>query len=277
MLESFKYINHMKEELCFGNEGIFVNENELRDYSWNLISENNKITGFKKGIVKKAIPIIIACQSEEEGIKKKNSLAEIFDKDVLEAAHGKIIIGDYYLKCFVTGSKKSDYLVDKRVLRTELEITTDCPFWIKEKSISFGKFATNEGVVGGKNLDFNNDFSYDYLPQSIHSKLNNTGFVGSNFKMIIYGDVSNPAVTISGHEYKVNVDVGINEYLTIDSISKKIYLTHIDGSMENVFNKRNRESYIFQKIPAGNNSFSKSDSFGVDVVLMEERSEPKWI
>lgn len=277
MLESFKYINHLKEEIDFGVEGIFVNENELRDYSWDFISENNKITGFSKGIVKKTIPIIISCNSEEEGIKKKNSLAEVFEKDIFEAVHGKIFIGDYYLKCFVTGSKKSNYLVDKRSLQTELEITTDCPYWVREKTIHFGLFSTAEGKEGGKNLDFNNDFPYDYLPHSDFSKLNNTGYVGSNFKMIFYGEVSNPAVTIAGHEYGVNVDVGSNEYLTIDSMTKKIFLTHVDGTEENVFNKRNRDSYIFEKIPAGNNSFSKSDGFGVDVILMEERSEPKWI
>ena len=32
MLEKIKYINHMMEEMAWGESGIFVNYNDLRDY-----------------------------------------------------------------------------------------------------------------------------------------------------------------------------------------------------------------------------------------------------
>jgi len=53
-------------------------------------------------------------------------------------------------------------------------------------------------------------------------------------------------------------------------------LTHSDGSTENCFNLRNRDSYIFEKIPAGVLTIASSANFKFDVVLLEERSEPKW-
>lgn len=65
--------------------------------------------------------------------------------------------------------------------------------------------------------------------------------------------------------------------VSIDSIAKTILLTKRDGTVENHFHQRNRESYIFEKIPAGSNIVTWDKTFKFDVVLFEERSEPKWI
>ena len=42
------------------------------------------------------------------------------------------------------------------------------------------------------------------------------------------------------------------------------------------FSDRNRDDYIFEKIPSGSNDVSWDGAFGFDVTLLEERSEPKW-
>ena len=39
---------------------------------------------------------------------------------------------------------------------------------------------------------------------------------------------------------------------------------------------RNKDSYIFEKIQPGTNYVIIDGDFGVDIILMEERSEPKW-
>lgn len=271
MLEKIKYINHMNETLDFGREKLFVNENDLRDFAWSISSKNNKISGFKKGIVSKTIPVVIICDSEEEGIRIRNNLFECAEKDVLKMQYGKIIIGDYHMKCYITGSKKSDYLISKRHMMVSLTISTDLPSWIKERTTIFGHGKGTEG----KNLDLNNDFPYDYTSNLLGKSLNNTGFVESNFKMTIYGVCENPEVVIAGHSYQVNVSIAQNEYLTIDSIEKTIVLTHEDGTTENCFNLRNKGSYVFEKIPSGISGVS-SGYFRFDVTLLEERSEPKW-
>jgi phage-related protein len=74
----------------------------------------------------------------------------------------------------------------------------------------------------------------------------------------------------------VNCTVGANEYLTIDSSAKKVFLTAQDGTITNMFNNRNRDSYVFEKIPTGQNVVSWNGGFGFDIILLEERSEPKW-
>ena len=77
--------------------------------------------------------------------------------------------------------------------------------------------------------------------------------------------------------YQVDCEVGEGEYLTVDSTTKKIFVTKNDGTIVNCFNSRNKNSYIFEKIPSGNNAVTWSGEYGFDVILMEERSEPKWI
>lgn len=273
MIEQLKYINHMNEVLEFGQDKLFINKNDLRDFTWKITSKNDRISGFTKGIVTKTIPIILKCGSEKEGITLRNKLFEIFEKDVLALKHGKLIIGDYYLKCYVTESKKSDYFLHKNYMKLTLKVSTDFPYWVKETSSTFNY---GQSKVEG-DLDFNRDFPFDFMSSLIGKKLSNTNFVPTNFKINIYGACENPRITIAGHDYEVKTSVGANEYLTIDSVNKTIVLTHVDGTKENCFNKRNKDSYIFEKIPVGSFNVSSNNSFKFDVVLLEERGEPRWI
>lgn len=272
MLEKITYKNHVNEALDFGNGGLFVNESDLHDFTWAVVSKNNRISSFNRGVTTKNLPVVIACTSEADGIEKRNKLFEVAEKDVLAKKHGRIIIGDYYLKCFVTASKKTGYLQSKRQMTVTLTISTDFPYWIKETVTTFGY----GGGAAGKNLDFNNDFPYDYASELDSKPLNNTGFVPCNFRMNVYGPCVNPKVTIAGHDYEVSASLEANEYLTIDSISKTIVLTHTDGSTTNCFNLRNKESYIFEKMPVGMSNVTTNTQFKFDITLLEERGEPKW-
>ena len=285
MLEKITYINHINESIEFGSNGIYVNENDLHDFDWTTNSDNNKISSFSRGIVTKTIPLIIKCDSVSEGLAIKNRLFEIAEKDVLTTTHGKLVIGDYYLKCFFRGSKKSDYLIHKGYMQVKVTVTTDYSSWIKESTVVFRPTVSTDGTgvataseinYEKRNFDFNYDFPFDYTSEMLNKTLNNTGFVDSAFKLIVYGSCINPIIYIGGHAYEVDVEIGEDEHLTIDSMTKKITLTKYNGEEVNCFQYRNRESYIFQKIPTGQNIVTWDGDYGFDVVLYEERSEPKW-
>ena len=270
MIEQIKYINHINEVVEFGKDGIFANENALRDFIWKVTSKNDKITSFKKGVVAKTIPVIITCYDKKEALAKMDRLFEIMEKDVLANKHGKFIIGDYYLKCFVTSNKKNDYL--NNYLKFTLTISTDYPSWVKETKIIFNESSGSTSEW----LDYDYDYEYDYASEFNNVIVNNPGFVASDFKMIIYGFVANPTLYIDGHEYKVNVTVSTGEYLTIDSQQKTIVLTKYNGEQVNCFNKRSRDSYVFEKIKPGSNVVTCEGSMKADIILIEERSEPRW-
>lgn len=271
MFERLIYKNHINEVIDFGTDGVYVNANALHDYDWTVTSKGNKISSLTYAVQTRKLPVIIMCATEEEGIAARNKLFETFEKDVLALQHGKIIIGNYYFKCYVTKSTKSDYQRSKRYMSLTLTLSSDYPYWVKESKKSYG---VDESADDG--LDMPYDFALDYFTDIARTELNNTSFVASNFKLIIYGACSNPTINIAGHTYQVDCNVGESEYLTIDSTTKKIYVTKNDGTIVNQFNNRNKKSYIFEKINPGNNAVTWNGNFGFDVILMEERSEPKW-
>lgn len=274
MLEKFKYINHLGETLEFGGGSLFANENDLRNYEWEVVSKGDKISSFKKGIVSKAIPVIIKCDTAEKGFEMRNKIFEIAEKDILANKAGKIIVGDYYLKCFVVGNSKAEYLISKQYMRLDLNIQTDASGWIKETIYPFRMGKAAEGEIY---LDYSHDTPFDYKNSLAIRELNNTAFAASDFRMAIYGAAVNPQIYVGDHVYSVNVEVGTGEYLTIDSTNKTIYLTKNNGEKVNCFNKRNRDVYVFEKIPPGNSVVtSANEGLSFDITLLEERSEPKW-
>lgn len=135
MLDRITYINHLNEKVVFGEDGIYANYNELRNYEWDYDYENGVISNFRHTIKPKKLPVEIAALSESDGIQKKNRLFEIFEKDVLAEKKGRLVIGDYYYKCYITASKKSNYLFNKNRLSLELTVTSDSQFWIKETQL----------------------------------------------------------------------------------------------------------------------------------------------
>lgn len=274
MLEKFIYKNSSNEVLEFGKDFLFVNENDLRDFAWDITSKNDKISGFKKGIVQKTIPVILKCNTEAEGLQLRNRLFEVFEKDILAEKHGKIQIGDYYLRCYITGSKKTEYLVNMNYMLVTLTVQTDKPQWVKETTTVYS-INTEDA---GQHLDYSYDFPYDFKNTLSNGQINNTGLTPSNFILTIFGQTQSPILFISGHKYAVDVLVNSGEYLTINSVDKTIILTKSNGEQVNCFNARDKDSYIFEKIPVGVNiATTANQQIYFNITLLEERSEPKWI
>lgn len=272
MQERLRYVNHLNEVIDFGRSGIYVSRNELHDYDWATQTKNDRISSFRKTVTKRALPVVIFCASPEEGVTARNRLMEIAEKDVLAKKPGHLVIGDYYYKCYITESKKSSYLRSRQLMEVKLTITSDYPYWIKETTQSFRK--SKAGV--GEPFDFFYDYPTDYTQPFQQSALVNADFTASNFKLIIYGPASQPTVYISDHAYSMACDIEAGEYILIDSAAKTVTKTALDGTQTNLFHLRGREAYIFEKIKSGSNTISWSGDFGVDVILLEERSEPKW-
>lgn len=275
MLEKMTYENHLGEKLEFGTFPLFVNYNDLRDFAWEITSKNDKIAAFKKGIVQKALPVIIKCKTEAEGYEVRNRVFEVVEKDVLAQQHGKIIIGDYYLKCYITGSKKTEYLIQKGFMLVEMTVHTDYPSWIKEKTTYFNKDSEAEYEF----LDYPHGYMFDYMNVQTNGMVWNDSFVPVNFRMVIHGAIINPSIFINGHRYNVDVELLEDEDLIIDSVEKTIVkMNRMTKETVNCFSKRNRDFYVFQKIPVGNSIFiSPNEVISFDLTLLDERSEPKWI
>lgn len=274
MLESLRYVNHIGEELELGSRGVFVNYSDLHDYQWNYTEVGDKVSYFQRGVIRKNVPIVIACQNAEDGISVVNQLMELSEKDILVKSPGRIYLMGYYLNCYIIGSQKTDYLAKRGYMIATLQLLTDQPAWIKETKFQFNYGGSSHTL--GNDMDYPTDHPYDFSNPFSSRMVENPGFTGSDFRMVIYGECDDPHIGIGDHLYEVDCEIGAHEYLTIDSKKKTIILTQQSGTTVNKFKFRNRESYIFEKIPSGETMVSWDGDYKFDIILYEERSEPKW-
>lgn len=269
MLDRLTYISSTGSIIRFGDPDshILIDSNNFRDYTWKYSQTYKRITEFNKDLVSKTLPILIYGKDVKS---IADNLYETIENDLLLKKYGKLYSGDYYVRGYFTASKKSNYTADG-FLSLSLTFVTDCPNWIRETNYQY-----RPNAIAQEGLSYPYDYPYDFLASVSAQDIINPSFAEQNIRLVIYGDCVNPAVMIDNHVYGVDVTIDENEYVTIDTAEKTIVLTKQDGTTQNVFNARNREYYIFQKIPSGKHVISVLPSTNVDLTILEERSEPKW-
>ena len=277
MLENFIYENHLGQRFIGLDNGVYLNYNDLRDYSWQYDTINNRISNFYRKITSRSLPLVFCGETDEQAISARNNLLDIAEADIMAKLSGKIYVGEYYTYGYITGSVKSNYLIANRLCNINLTFTSDDPTWYKDTkyraflaSESVGSTAVNNGI------DYPFDYEHDYTLFVSGSAIKIDSAWGAAFRICIFGPASNPSILINGHSYTVNGEVGANERLIIDSSSKTITFVTETGKKTNWFSHRSRTSNIFQELSDGDNAVEWDGSFGFDLTVIEKRSEPKW-
>lgn len=276
MLENFIYENHLGQRFVGLDRGVYLNYNNLRDYDWAYDTINSKISRFYRSVTKRNLPLVVACKTEAEAIMAKNQLLEFAEADIMARLPGKVYVNDYYTTGYITGSAKTNYLINDRMCNIKLTLTSDNPAWYREKKHVFIPGSNTESSIAG-GVDYPHDYPYDYALSMVGRRITNDAIGDSAFKLTIYGEVENPIITIGGHVYAVAGRLRAGETLSIDGLNKTITMITAQGVHVNWFDKRVRESYIFQPIPSGQSIVSWAGTFGFDLTIIEERSEPRWI
>lgn len=274
MLDKFFYENNNGKRVVFGEGGLYANYNDLRDYEWSYSDDNNIIGGFYKEPVKKSLPIVIIKNSLSERIAVRNNLFEVFESDILAGKKGRICIGNWYLKCWITAIENSSYLMHRDFTKADLTVITDEPFWIKEEIFSYS--AVNVSASGG--IDFPFDLPIDLQSSNVgQNTISNSQIFPAAFKITVYGPSSNPVmIKIGGHTYQVNVGLNSGENLVIDSMNKTITKALQDRAETSVMRYRYKKESVFEEIQPGQNELIWSGDFGFDILLYHKRSEPDW-
>lgn len=276
MLDNFIFENHLGQRFDGLANGVFLNSNELRDYTWDYEAINNRISRFHRSIRSRKLPLIVKCQSMDNAKQVKNRLLELAEADIYALLPGKVYINGYYTTGYITASAKKDYLISPKYCQIELTLTSAEPAWYTEKTHVFTNKQENPSILGS-GADYPFDYKYDYAVFMKNRQIVCDSIISNRFKIRIYGEATNPTITIGNHQYTVNGMVKAGETLLIDGLNKTITLTTAQGNRINWFNKRNRANYIFEPIQPGINAVRYNGSFDFDLTIVEERSEPKWI
>jgi hypothetical protein len=281
MLDTMKYVNHLGEIVQFGTN-YYANHNDLRNYEWSYSTEFGRIVNLRRSVAKKTIPFFIKASSDEAAIELKNRFFSITEKDVISGEKGRFYIGEYYFSCFVTASKKSDYLADKTHLVVSIDVASDRPVWTREiVTLYQHNAAASPEEAAIQSRDYEYDYPYDYADAGstgFASSISNPHFAPVDFIAVIGGGsgITAPEIIIGATPHKFTHTIPAGGYVTLNTREKTLVATSLDGTKTNIFSKRDKASDIFAKIPSGMSGISWNGAFDFELTQLIERSEPEW-
>ena len=211
---------------------------------------------------------------------KLDAFHDATEHDIMTMQTGKLVVDGYTIECYVIESDTSAPEDQRDETTNEVLIYCPYPFWTKETKYEIEAAGADQIIDG---LDFPFDLPCDLGVAGYRKVIDFPSNIPLDFRMVIYGVTSNPAIYINGHLYEVDVVVPVNSKLTISSIEKNnrekaVTLTYPSGRSSSVLYARNRDSYIFEPIIASNGQIivTTAQTMKFDLYLIEKRSEPKW-
>lgn len=252
-------------------DGVLHKRLPFRSWSWKVrgtdLEQGTRVSGFTRAAAQyKSELLFFGTKEEQEDLV--NDLHDDFEGDLRRAQTGRIIVDDQYIDCYITA-------VDARYkdgcTTDNIQIYAPYPFWRQEQVISLSP--SSEQTSGF--LDFPFDFPFDFTAPTSGRRVVHSDFpFESEYKMVIYGIAVNPRIVVNGYAYVLYATIPAGAYVVIDSRARTIMM-YQNGTKTDLFNFRNKTNSIFKKIPAGNLDISWDASYGVDLTIYRERSEPK--
>lgn len=307
-MEPIFFQNHRGDKICLTEWPIMIqDEGELLriERSFTALSEGRP----RERVIRwDALPrdieltVSIMTSTEAAFYDAIDSMRSVFDVDLAENKPGRFLWGQSYLTAYVTGRAPedfdpdmyaSDYKITAHLTRglwtTEntnvfLPVTAPAPAYLVDVDgfylldadgyyLTVADTSAQPGISALDGFSYPHRYPYKYAPK-IKMTAENGAPGASAFIMRIYGPASLPTVTINGNTYGVRQELLKNDILTINSAERTVTLVRANGQTEDVF--RHRGEKLFQPLPAGQLFVERSGEFGVDLIIIEERGEPKW-
>lgn len=266
------YLNHLNKRLDLDSENIILQYQELFDYSWDVNTQNNRISSFTRENATIPITVTVTADTEDEYIDILHEFHSVIEEDIISCVPGRLYIGNQYLTCYISGDIKQDAFMGVPIQVKNLTVVTDAPFWVSESLFSF----QSEGVLSSDNKRYPGAYPYRYANGLGSAYIVNPHYTDANFLLTIYGPVTNPMISIGGNAYLVNTILEAEERLEIDSREETVIKVMMFGERINAFHNRQKGRTFFKKIPPGRQVVSWPGNFNWDLIMYEERSEPKW-
>ncbi len=281
-MHNAKYLTHEGKAVEFNVKGgkFTLNPFPLRSFTVEPQILNNQVSGFLSGnTTSYPVEFGVTGNSVKETADNYDYLLSLFEDDIEAVSPGTLIVNGYSLKCYINSITPS---VSMRKGKTfTATVTTENPLWYKELStfvftpeMSFIQNTPPAAAI--KPINYPHDFPYDFGTNQESKTIDNKALRASHFRLIIEGYVSNPLITIGGHIYSVAVEVPELSLLIMDSREETVTLVDENGKRTNAFDKRNRESNIFEKIPPGKSEVLYKSISKFYLTPIEERRFPPW-
>ena len=266
-------------------DGIYAqNPEALTQNSWGYSTMSGssglaRVKRFYKEAKELPLTVGIMAEDKEEFNAMMYNMHRIFDRDVRRLKPGKIWWNDWYKEAFAVDTSNESFEELFESVDRDITFLAVGSYWVRKVVRSY-EAGTGTGTGTDSldyGLDYGFDYDHDYGVDNTVEVVENDCIDAANFEIRFYGPVANPSVSISGHVYEVFDTLSEGEYITVNSLTKKILKYDQYGNETNVFHLRGRDDYIFQKIPEGINTITRSGANAMDITIYDERGEPEWI
>lgn len=276
------YENSQGARIDLSSFPYYLQDEPLYDFEWDadLTASGTKksvLNRFTRNSKKLQMDLVIHADTQAQFEYYLDEFFRVTEYDVINKTPGKLILKDSgeYINCFVVSSENSMWQSGIRTNVKKIAFLFTYPFWVNEVTKSFYPQIGTEG--DDTFLDYDHDYSYDYTHgvKGV-SKWNVDHYTDSEFEMTIFGYCVNPIIRINGYPYQIYTTLEANDYLVIKSRDNEVIKWISGVAQQNVFDLRSKENSIFQRIPSGELTFTWEGTYGFDLKLFLERSEPKW-
>lgn len=279
MMKSINYISGTKGDTLYlnGADAISGTPNAFLTYGYTYDTDFRGISNVSLDAKETEInTIALSCE-------KAASMAQIFSQDVENGKPGQLLInGEWFTSVYITGYEP--VTVGRNMISLTLTIVFVDSQW--RRGTTFNFIPQNSSV--GEGLNYPHNYPHNYKLTNVGASLVNPSKISSDFKLIIYGQATEPYIIIGGNRYEVKATVPEGGYLVVDclnkaSIGNSIYTVAETGEVTNVFNLATRGSgegsgeYIFEQIKSGYNEVAWNNLFGFDLTLYERVVVPPCI
>lgn len=232
-----------------------------------------RVKTFYKDTQETSLTLAIMADDAAEFNRVMYSIHRIFDRDIRRMTPGKLWWNGFCKEVFAVETSQDEFEELFEAVEREITFISVYPYWTRKHTYHYEPVSS---LTAGS-LDYDFDFDFDYDAEEIAEIVENDCIDAANFEIKFYGPCINPSVDIAGHTYGVLITLAAGESVTVNSLTKKITKSDAYGNTENVFYLRDRDSYIFEKIPEGKAVVSRDTETMIDITIYDERGEPDWI
>lgn len=280
------YVNSQNRRFTLsGDDLTFLDVLPLYSFKWDYTTANRPsgmggtASGFSRFPREIALELRMRGRTREQFLSQMNSLAAVADVDALNETPGRLYVDGQYMAGFlaVSGSVSSNprnatfATQDIRFLSVE-------PYWCTERIVQLYQTGDDPGTLDTTAKKYNLRNPYHYTRRAYTAiDLDNTHYAPAPMRFTISGPITNPAITIAGNVYQVNVAILQTERLVIDQTTHEIYKLNAAGAKTNVFNSRNKAYDIFKPLATGTSELTYSGEFDAQIAIIEQRSQLRWV
>lgn len=285
----FLYENHKGELIDLSKPPYILQELDFFDWKFGYETDGQQISCKLSNPKEYKCKVAIVCDEKMGSVEQRerqwkqaiNKLYEVIIADTIANRNGKLATnnGDY-LSCQIIASVKNRWVKRGTFVQCDLTILTSRPVWITEQKEEIRPISDMAAAHENEKV-YPYSYPYKYPLLQTETNVYIDHYTDSDFKLTIYGPTPSVMINIAGHPYEVNYPIEEKERMIIDSrpFAKKeerLYVVHGNGEKENIFNYRGIEHSVFKKIPAGMIKIDYPRTYGVELVIYKERSEPPW-